>query len=139
MADCFILTCRECRGYSFTKAGERFATTRVCRRCEQGWTGQGASTPSGPKTSLKPKPKLKPHPKHEPKPQAVTGPSNPHGVAPGQIWESLDPRDQGRRIRVLEVEEQYALVLSAGTRRRRVKLTGFTRLKGRGYRLVPGD
>lgn len=148
MTDCFTLTCIECGRFSFTKAGERFAVTRVCRRCEQGWTSSGASTTGGPKTSLKPKPKPRTtkttatRKKTTKKPEPIQTPvesSNPHSVAPGQVWESLDPRDNGRRIEVLEVNETHAEVLSAGARRRKVKLSGFTRLKGRGYQRVTGN
>jgi hypothetical protein len=36
---------------------------------------------------------------------------NPHGVAVGQIWESCDPRDENRAVKVLELD------LSAGKAR----------------------
>lgn len=130
MAECFIVTCIECNGYSFTKAGEKFAVTRICRRCENGW-----SSPAVNSKARKPK-KMAPGKAdgsigREKKPKAN---QNPYGVAPGQVWESLDPRDNGRKVEVLGIDETHAEVLSDGTRRRRIKLTGFTKVKGRGYR-----
>jgi len=112
MADCKIVTCTQCNGYGFAKPGERFAKTRICRRCVEGWTQLDASIELSPKSMD----------------------TNPYGVAPGQVWESLDPRERGRTVEVLEIDETHAVVLSDGARHRRIKLTSFTRTKGRGYR-----
>lgn len=112
-------------------------TTGHCRVCRD----FGGRKP--PKQKMAPRPE--PEPKLEPSlPGNVEAlpQGNPFGVREGQVWASVDPRDRGREIHVLEVDpvQGHATVLShgkGGAKRRRIKLTGFTRLKGRGYELKP--
>lgn len=111
--------CTECGHWLFTDPGSTFDKTRVCYLCRD----FGGRQKKAPKCE-------KPIPMNP----------NPFGVTTGQIWVSLDPRDNGREITVLDVDpdEGRATVLShgkGGEKRRYIKLTGFTRLKGRGYEL----
>lgn len=101
------LTCKQCSYKLFTDHGSEMHRTGLCRQCRE-----GVGRPSG----------------------------NPYGVQPGQVWGSLDPRDEGREVTVLDVDSHSGLatVLShgkGGDKRRQIKLTGFTRTKGRGYEL----
>jgi len=109
MQDCVFIPCIECGTYVFANAGGEMVTTGKCRPCRNGWKKESP------------------------------GDANPYGVRPGQRWVSLDPRDNGREIEILDVDlgEGRATVLSQGQRKRKVKLTNFTRLKGRGYALRP--
>lgn len=113
------IPCNQCGFKLFTDRGSKMHATGICRLCREGI----------PRKSMPPKPKRK----------KDTSP-NPYRVRPGQVWVSLDPRDEGREVTVLDVDSRSGLatVLShgkGGDKRRQIKLTGFTRTKGRGYEL----
>jgi hypothetical protein len=59
--------------------------------------------------------------------------TNPYEVQVGQVWESCDRRDNGRRIRVIDIDGAYAVVES--TQVRRIRLDRFND-SSTGYRLV---
>jgi hypothetical protein len=50
---------------------------------------------------------------------------NPHGVEPGQVWESLRPQTKARVLLVLRVAPPYA-ICERGGREARVLLRNFT-------------
>lgn len=77
--------------------------------------------------------------------------SNPYNVQVGQVWESTDRREPGRRVRVIRVLAQHAEVeaVSAPTNSRRasafvpgrkteIRLDRF-RSGSSGYKLVPAS
>lgn len=130
MSSCKLYSCSRCDNVSFCLPGETLPKTGLCRPCRMGWSTQEKKKSPSKKNGQRNGQNGRAHRKH-------TG-GNPYEVRPGQTWESLDPRDQGRTIEVLEVDESLgkAKVLSQGTRTRSIKLSNFTRLKGRGYRKV---
>lgn len=56
-------------------------------------------------------------------------------IEAGQIWESCDPRDNGRRLRVKLVDSRYAYCVGPNGRETRILLTRF-KPNATGYRLV---
>lgn len=64
----------------------------------------------------------------------MTDKKNPHGVKVGQVWADNDKRSRGRRVTVLEVGDEKALV-TTGVTKTWIRLTRF-RPNSTGYRLV---
>jgi hypothetical protein len=62
---------------------------------------------------------------------------NPFGVTPGQVWENLDPRYSGCRVKILLVREDlgHAIVERSDHKLRQIKLTRFTPWVN-GYKLI---
>jgi len=56
-------------------------------------------------------------------------------VRPGQVWEDLDPRSQGRTIHVDCVDGDHACVTDNRGRKTRIKLSRL-RPVSNGYRLI---
>ena len=66
--------------------------------------------------------------------RTMTDKKNPHGVKVGQVWADNDKRSRGRRVTVLEVGDEKALV-TTGFKKTWIRLTRF-RPNSTGYRLV---
>lgn len=124
MQSTVYIPCVQCEHHVFANRGGEMHTTGVCRVCREFGGRKPKSSSRSPKVER----------------IISDADANPFQVRPGQTWVSLDPRDNGREIQVLDIDLDagQAVVLShgkGGSKRRRVKLTNFTRLKGRGYAL----
>lgn len=61
--------------------------------------------------------------------------TNPYGVEKDQVWEDADPRSEGRKLRILAVDDTHASVQSPSGKGRigRIRLDRF-RPTSTGYR-----
>lgn len=122
MQSTIYIPCVQCGHYVFANRGGEMHTTGICRVCREFGGRKSQQELSPPKIER----------------IISDADANPFQVRPGQTWVSLDPRDDGREIEVidLDLDAGQAVVLShgkGGSKKRRVKLTNFTRIKGRGY------